>query len=68
MSGLPIDPDDVRFRLGVEDMNLRSELIASVNALARANQAHLRPQFAQFIEHTEGHFKREEQWITKIRH
>ncbi|WP_373510524.1 hypothetical protein [Thiocapsa sp.] len=40
MSGLPIDPDDTRFRPGVQEMDpVHGELIALINAMAEADQA-----------------------------
>jgi hemerythrin-like metal-binding protein len=68
MSAALIDPEDTRFRLGVEAMDaVHSAFIALTNALADADQADFLTLFKQLIEHTQAHFDQEEQWMTETR-
>lgn len=68
MSAALIDPQDTRFRLGVEAMDtVHSEFIALTNALADVDQAAFLTLFEQLIEHIQEHFDQEEQWMTETR-
>ena len=68
MSGLLIDPDDPRLRLGVQEMDrVHREFIALVNALAEVDQARFPALFERLIEHTAAHFEQEEQRMIETR-
>jgi nitrite reductase/ring-hydroxylating ferredoxin subunit len=61
MSAALIDPEDPRFRLGVEKMDaVHRAFIALTHALADADQAAFLTLFEQLIEHTQAHFDQEE--------
>jgi hemerythrin-like metal-binding protein len=68
MSGLLIDPDDTRFRLGVQAMDhVHGEFIALINAMAEADQARFLEMFEHLVDHTAAHFDQEERWMIETR-
>ncbi|MFB1488247.1 MULTISPECIES: hemerythrin domain-containing protein [unclassified Thiocapsa] len=68
MSGLLIDPDDSRFRLGAQAMDhVHGEFIALINAMAEADQARFLEMFERLVDHTAAHFDQEERWMIETR-